>query len=241
MTSHDLVDEFRKHYEARGLPPDAIDYLLAEIPNGIQADYLIRIGAKDLHKPISVRKLVEELQKVRSDTSLGASANDVEAIYYFSCGYRLKHRPVTALGEEIRLPGKNNRALAEIAARLKMRTPGTPLYAQFEIADALDDYTDVAADYSSPPKDMGTVEVIRWFVQDSNSKGRNFKTVFVVAHQHHTKRCLLLLRDKVGVVGVPSPEQYSEYDPLEKQDRVISPRAFILSDAVSTAWHLGTR
>src|SRR5688572_20381099 len=169
MTCNDLVDELRKHYEARELPPEAIDLLLANMPSGIQADCLIRIGAKNLHKPVSVRKLVEELRKVRSDTSLGASANNGEAIYCFSCGYRLKRRSVTALGEEIRLPGKNNRALAEIAAGLKKTNAEIPLYAQFEIADALDDYTNVAADYSSPPKEMGTVEVIQWFVQDSSS------------------------------------------------------------------------
>jgi len=237
----DLLDELRKHYEAREFPSDAIDRLLIEIPRGIENGLIARIGVWRLQKDVTVLRLIEELRKVRLDISAAPAPSNAQAIFCFSCGYRLKHRVVTALGEENRLPGPNNREMARIAERLKRERDALPIYAQFEIADALDDYTDLVADYSSPPKDMGTDEVIRWFTQDLRSKGKDVKVVFVVAHQHHMKRCLLLLNDEHGIVGIPAPEKYLKYDPGEKQERFSTPKEFILSDAASTVLHLGTR
>jgi hypothetical protein len=167
----------------------------------------------------------------------GERLQDVQAIFAFSFGYRLKTRAVTGKKEEQRLPGVNNRALATIAARLKLRLGSIPLYAQFEIADALDDYMDIRADYSSPAEDLGTGAVVASFKEQAGEAFQQLKRVVVVAHQHHVARCVLLLLNDFDIEAVPAVETYSEYDPGEAQPRVISAEEFILSDFVSMAAH----
>lgn len=135
------------------------------------------------------------------------------------------------------MPGSNNRALAAIAARLKLCLGSTPLYAQFEIADALDDYTDIHADCSSPADDLGTGAVVDSFKQQAAEAFQELKRVIVVAHQHHVARCVLLLLNDFDIEGVPALEAYAGYDPGEAQPRVVSPEEFILSDFVSMAAH----
>jgi hypothetical protein len=157
-----------------------------------------------------------------------------DAIFAFSFGYRYKTRDVG--GEDRRIPGPNNRALAKICADLKVLLQ-IPLFAQFEIADALDDYTSIRADYITPAADLGTGRVIEAFREQAEEEFQKLHRVVVVAHQHHVARCVLLLLNDFGIDSVGTIETYSEYDPREAQLRVISPEEYILSDFVSMSAH----
>jgi hypothetical protein len=152
-----------------------------------------------------------------------------EAIFAFSFGYRRKTRP--APGEESRLPGTNNRALAEICCWLKSSRPDLKLCAQFEIADALADYTGVKADVSTAAEDIGTGDVIKRFL----AAAPQAKSIVTVAHRHHIDRCHILLREDFGLESISSPHEYEGYDKEEAQLRVKSPSTFIISDFVSLA------
>ena len=127
-----------------------------------------------------------------------------------SFGYRMRTRG--SGGVESRLPGPNNRALAEIAVEVK-KTLKLRLFAQFEIADAIDDYTNDVADYATPREDMSTTQAIKYFLDHQKVKqGRVLKKVAVVAHHHHIGRCLILLREDFDIQAYPFGEHYSGYD-----------------------------
>ena len=233
-----LAEIASMHYTDREFPPAAVLHLEKVIrdesvvrpdPGG---DVLEQVGKRKLRQPVKIANAIGNFppnaQPVRSLEGL----REAEAIFAFSFGYRVKSRP--APGQEVRLPGLNNRALAVISAQLKSIL-GVPLFAQFEISDALDDYTDVVADFSSPAEDLGTTGVIKSFV--SRVEGKSVGKVVVVAHQHHLARCALVLLNDFNIESVPAVETYCGYDPREAQPHVVSPEEYIVHDFVVMALH----
>jgi hypothetical protein len=134
------------------------------------------------------------------------------------------------------LPGPNNRALAVISAGLKVVTE-LPLCAQFEISDALADYTETVADFTSPVEDLGTGQVAKSFLDQMAAAGLKVDKVIVVAHGHHVGRCTLLLMNDFGIDPVPAAAVYFGYDHREAQPRVTSPEEYIHSDFMSMVGH----
>lgn len=229
-----LIKRIIEHYEAREFPRSALLFLEATLRRSIRGDRL-EIATDLLKFTKSIATLAPDQFPVpalppRTRSRLEA----VQAVFSFAFGYRLKSR--SAPGEERRLPGLNNRALAEISKHLKLSL-NVPLFAQFEIADALADYADVTAEYSTPAADLGTSKVIESFKSQAESLFQGLRHVVVVAHQHHVARCVLLLWDDFNIEALPSVEVYRGYDPRETQHRVVSPEEFILSDFVSMAAH----
>jgi hypothetical protein len=227
MSIAELLRDVTTHYVARGFPGTAIVALHSKIFSSLSGDVLKFSGVYNYETPVASLAGKFTLEHRKSY----ATATKPNVIFAFSFGYRVKARQ--APGEERRLPGVNNRALAEIAARLKLATV-LPIYAQFEIADALDDYTVVNADYSSPAQDMGTGKAVDYFKDHAKEQTFTINTAIVVAHRHHMDRCILTLRDK-GVQGIPCQESYEGYDQKEAQLRVVSPEEFIISDFISMA------
>ncbi len=223
-----LLVKVADHYSRRGLPASAIAALQTRIADGISGGDLKFGGDYDFCAPVG--KLADRFPRCPSNAA--AAEGDLtraDAIFAFSFGYRRKTRP--APGEESRLPGPNNRALAEICSWLKSSRPGLKLCAQFEIADALADYTSVQADVSTAAEDIGTGGVIKRFLADVPQA----KSIIIVAHRHHIDRCHILLREDFGLESTSSPREYDGYDTEEAQPRVRSPSAFIISDFVSLA------
>jgi hypothetical protein len=229
MSLQMLLPEVTEHYRLRGFHQPALDHLSKELTNGAVGPYLSLTGA------ISFTKRIDSLLGKFSGwtpPSQYPNSEGAKAILGFSFGYRLKSRQ--APDEEKRLPGRNNRHLAEISADEK-RKHGIPLYVQFEISDALDDYLDTRADFSAPAKDMGTVPAIKYFVEEAKKRGEKLDKVVVVAHRHQMHRCVLILEEDFHIAGVPASKTYEEYDTKEEQPRVICPEMYIVSDFVSMA------
>jgi diphthamide synthase subunit DPH2 len=130
-----------------------------------------------------------------------------------------------------RIPGMNNAAFAQ-QAHLLQSTYRKDLYLQFEIADALPTNTPVT--YSSKRKDQGTKDVACEFIAHATNSGTRIKTVIVIAHRHHYERCRIVL-EGLKITGLPTPDQYSNYDPLEAQPRAMSPEEVIVNDFASMA------
>ena len=157
-----------------------------------------------------------------------------DAVFGFAFGYRMKawSKGVDPRDEnEVRahrLPGANNAVLAEQARKLQLEY-GHALYLQFEIADAIGSSAKVK--YQSSRKDQGTAQVTDEFIAHAKEP---IRTVVVVAHRHHFERCRIIL-EKKGITGLPPHDQYSGYDPLEAQPRVMSPEEFIVNDFASMA------
>lgn len=235
MTDAEIIDLICEHYAYRGFPGPSIAYLRSLLSTHLAAGSFSVVGSLTLRSPVTFSSLERCFpippQLPRTDENYA----ETEAIFAFAFGYRLKSR--VAPDEEARLPGENNRALARISRRLKLLL-SVPLFAQFEISDALDDMTEVHADYSTPAEDIGTKKVINHFLEDIDRKEQaKPKKVIVVAHQHHVARCVLILRSDFRIIGIPSVEEYNQYDPREAQPRVRSPEEFIVSDFVSMAAH----
>jgi len=235
MTKTEIIEMICRHYSYRGLSGPSIEYLKSLL-SVLSADRPFSdIGSLTLRSPVTFSSLELCFPIPAQSPGINENYADVEAIFSFAFGYRLKSRATP--GIEARLPGKNNRALATISQELKNRW-NVPLYAQFEISDALDDLTEIHADYSTPAEDIGTKKVIEYFLAENEKKKQaKPKKVIVVAHQHHMARCVLILRSDFGIIGIPSAEEYNQYDPLEAQPRVKSPEEFIVNDFVSMASH----
>ena len=83
---------------------------------------------------------------------------------------------------------------------------------------------------------MSTKTAIQQFLARAKLRGLPKPAkVAVVAHRHHIDRCITLLKMDFQIDGVPSPELYADYDPLECQPRVMSPEEYIVSDFISMA------
>lgn len=234
MSIRELLSDVTHHYQDRGFPESALKHLRVTIRRKFDrtSDSVVFRGELDLEKKIEV--LLNHFHRCDCSPVSKSKVADADAILAFSFGYR--NRTYGSSGTESRLPGPNNRALGEIAVKVK-RNLKLPLFAQFEIADAIDDYTQGVADYSTPREDMGTIKAIRYsFDHQKVSKlGRRFKKVVVVAHRHHMGRCLIVLREDFQIEAYAYGKQYSDYDPRECQARVTSPRECIVSDFVSMA------
>ena len=235
MSLEKLLSAVTDHYTDRGFPNSALQHLKKTLTKHYRDDgTLIFRGVYDLQK--STEKLVQEppaFPRWNCVAPPKAKVRDADAILGFSCGYRL--RKYSDGGAGARLPGLNNRALAKIAVALKKEFQ-LPLYAQFEIADAIEDYTDSAPDYRTPTEDMGTKKVIAYFVHHRVVKNDStFGKVIVVAHRHHIGRCLILLEQDFGITAYPYGEQYEKYDPHECQRRARDANELIVSDFVSMA------
>ena len=117
MSPSDLADELLSlvavHYEARKFSCQAVTHLKRSIQDQIRDDRIVFIG--DYKLDAKLQTVVEYFR------SLGTHAFDditgsEDAIFAFSFGYRK-----SGLGGILsaRLPGKNNRALGQIAVCLK--------------------------------------------------------------------------------------------------------------------------
>ena len=72
------------------------------------------------------------------------------------------------------------------------------------------------------------------FIAHAVNAGKRITTVIVVAHRHHYERCRIVL-ERLKITGLPTPNQYSGYDPLEAQPRAMSPEEVIVNDFASMA------
>jgi hypothetical protein len=235
MTDPEIIEMICRHYADRGFPGPSIQYLRSLLSVDLAAGSFSAVGSLAFKSPVKFSSLERCFPVPSQPPRTNESYAEPDAIFSFAFGYRLKSR--AAPGTEARLPGQNNRALAAISRTLKLLF-GVPLYAQFEISDALDDMTEVRADYSTPAEDIGTKRVIEHFLAEINRKNQpKPNKVIVVAHQHHVARCILILRSDFRITAIPSVDEYSQYDPQEAQPRVRSPEEFIASDFVSMASH----
>ena len=222
-----------EYYRDRGFPASAIANLQRSIVDHVEGTAGTHeigvLGSYQLSPPKKVSDLLKKLPRrpLKPNGDLTATKT---AIFGFAFGYRLKSR--IAPGEERRLPGPNNRRLAEICANLKRLYGNLKICAQFEIADALADYTDVRCDVSTRAQNIGTKAVVKQFLKSLDPQPQ---TIVVVAHRHHLDRCHIILREDLGLATVDADESYDGYDPLEAQDRVKSAEDFIVSDFISLA------
>lgn len=232
MSLEKLLSALTHHYSDRGFPESALLHLKSTVSEHYQEDgNIVFRGDYDLRK--NVEKLPDCFTNCNCAARPKSDIANSDAIFAFSCGYRLRKH--SDGGVNARLPGPNNRALAEIAVELKTELQ-LPLYAQFEIADAIEDCTDSVADYRTPAEDMGTKKVIEYFVNYrmvQNSK--TFRKVIVVAHRHHIGRCLILLNEDFNIKAYTYGRTYESYDSRECQRRAKNANELIVSDFVSMA------
>ena len=234
MSIDQLLIEITEHYRERGFPELAINHLKATIRRKLKEDSetIVFQGEYVLDKKID--DLLEHFHLTSYAAVSESKSTDADAIFAFSFGYRTRRH--CSGGAESRLPGPNNRALAEIAVEVKASLE-KPLFAQFEIADAIDDYTNGSADYATPREDMNTDKAIKYFLGHQKVKyGHALRKVVVVAHKHHIGRCLILLSEDFEILAHPFGRQYDGYDHHhEAQARVTSVQECIVSDFVSMA------
>ena len=224
-----LAHQIRTHYESRQFSNDAVAALLSAVAESHQNSNLAFPGTGC---DCAVAELIDCF------TAINQTAGDVSgipfprAIFGFSFGYRQRSHQLKT--QENRLPGQNNRALAE-AIITPRALIDLPVYNQFEIADSLQDQHDYEPAYATPAEDMGTKKVIEYFVEAIGWWDLGKRNIIVVAHTHHIGRCLELLEDH-GLHGhVPQltsglPKSYDKY---EAQPRVKSERDCIYNDFIS--------
>lgn len=136
-----------------------------------------------------------------------------------------------------RQPGPVNEALAEIALRLHRQT-GAPIYAQWEVAEAIGARVPQeklntifpARDERAEPIYLSTSAVIADIVRQSGNP-RSLGNVAIVAFADHAWRCVTAAR-RLGLVasvpaGLPMP---GEYDVLSGQPWCRSRLAYLLHD-----------
>lgn len=231
MSLDTLLLQVVAHYRSRGFPRSAVSHLKRELRRNYKNGKVVFTGVYELRKTVS--DLVGHFHPCDCSVPSRKLIADADAIFAFSFGYRLKRH--SDGGVAARLPGPNNRALAENAVQLH-RDLRLPLYAQFEIADAIEDYTESAPGYRTPAEDMGTAAAIKYFVNDRMVRNLEaFKKVVVVAHKHHVGRCLILLKDDFRINAYPYGKAYDGYDAHECQGRAKCPNETIVSDFVSMA------
>ena len=110
-----IIEKIIKHYEYREFPRSALLFLESTIRGSVQGGILrIATDLLDFSKPIAQITL-DHFPVPSQPARTRVRLKEVKAVFAFAFGYRVKSR--TAPGEERRLPGPNNRALAEISAR----------------------------------------------------------------------------------------------------------------------------
>ena len=236
---NDVVEAASIHYGNRHFSPDALEHLKKTIRQGFIVtsvhggpQSVQKTTRPHLRKPVPVDQAIKNLP---ANVNTRGPLESVDAIFAFSFGYRTKSRP--AVGAEGRLPGKNNHSLAGIASDLKKEL-NRPLFAQFEISDAISDLEDGFADVSSPAEDLGTGAVAESFLYQAAARSLRIHRVAVVAHQHHLARCILILTSEFSSLEAVSADGvYDGYDPREAQPRVASQNAFVENDFVSMIAH----
>lgn len=227
-----LLTEIEAHYQARGFIgqfADAPSELAKTVQRSYRSGMLILPGAV---LKCDVKKLSSPLGSRSPRPADAGDLRQAAAIFAFSFGYRLKSGQ--HIGPQARLPGKNNRALADITAALKSELPSVPVFAQFEIADALEDRDPpVPVECRTPAEDWGTKTVLDYFLRSHGWRALpGDSSVLVVAHAHHLTRCCMLV-EEVGLRCLLPQRSYNEYDPAEKQPRVKDHIEFIHSDFIS--------
>lgn len=226
-----LAQEVREHYEARGFSKNAIKMLLTSIGSGWDTQGKLVLAGTGLKRDVS--QLLGRFPPANQNPAGPEELKTAAAIFAFSFGYRLKAGQGT--GSEARLPGTNNRKLADIVAELRARLTGIPTCVQFEIADSLEERDPpVEPDYRTPAQDIGTKQVLDLFTRWLGWKAlvERQGRVIVVAHTHHVGRCTMLAKD-AGLSPLLPPQEYAGYDPFEQQARVKNEVEFIHSDFVS--------
>lgn len=227
-----LLAEVSRHYRGRGFDSHDIATLRSVIiSNSRGHTFSLRNTMYNFEGPI-VGLLPNDFWKLtwsRSNKPSAAQLQAADAIFAFSCGYRLKD--LRDCSPQNRDPGKNNAELARIARALKKRYK-KQLYAQFEIAGVLPGIEK----FESTKEDIGTREVIRQFIAIAESRKAKPRLVIVVAHGHHIERCIRLLDGYYQVTGLPHDEKpYYAYDDEECQPRAMSAPDYIVSDFISMA------
>ena len=235
MNNIEILDMVCRHYSIRGFPKASIEYLRSLLNLHVSNGSFSEMGPLILKSPILFSSLENCFPITQIPSSTKENYAQAEAIFAFAFGYQTKGKSLS--GIETYLPGANNLALAAISQRLKLSL-NLPVFAQFEIAAALEEMNEVRADYSTPWEKVGTKKLIEYFLLEMERRKQSIpKKVVLVAHEHHMMRCILVLRSDYGIVGVSSVEKYDQYDPKESQARAKSPNAFIISDFVSMASH----
>lgn len=224
-----LVEQVAAHYRSRGFDGATVRALTHSLRESHHDGVLYLPGAVLRRK---VEALLGRFLPLPHDAASDAELGSASAILAFAFGYRLRSDQGDV--PAARLPGANNRKLAQIAADLKQRFPTVPLCAQAEIADALEDRDPpVPVDIRCPCENWGTKLVLDHFLRALGWPAlQRGSGVIVVAHAHHVGRCLMLVGD-VRLRGLLPSASYKDYDPGERQPRVRSPMDYIHSDFVS--------
>lgn len=230
MSLNQLLVEVSRHYADRGFDDRALSFLRWTIISHTRSNEIrIRTALHDFG-PRPVSALLEHFKRCKR-TPTDDELQSAKAIFAFAFGYQMEMVDLKDQCPKNRLPGQNNYRLAEIAITLKKRFRH-PIYAQFEIAKAIPNFLEDKNNFRATETDMNTREAILQFM--AKHSGDTPYKVIVVAHRHHTERCVLML-NKFEIEGLPSPIAYSEYDPLECQPRAMSPNENIVNDFISMA------
>ena len=233
MSLDRLLYELTVHYRSRGFPESALVHLRWTLVTNVRGDKLCFQTAYS-----SCGKSIAELiGRFHPCSQVLGDPSQADAVFGFAFGYRMRAwtdglTPTDP--EEVRanrVPGPNNEVLAEQARRLHLEY-GLDLYLQCEIADAIGN--DLRVAYATSRIDQGTRPIAKELLGQARQARKTIQTVVVVAHRHHFDRCRIVL-EKEGIRSLPTPEQYSGYDPFEAVVRVMSPEECIVNDFASMA------
>jgi len=226
-----LLFELTAHYRDRGFPDSALIHLRWTLVANTTKDGTIRLATAYPDCSKRVEELIGHFKPCPQFSDY-SSLSSADAVFGFSCGYRMKNWSNTPTSPaEDRLPGANNSVLAQKAQLLHSEYKHA-LYLQFEIADALPANTPIKC--TSSRKDQNTRDVACEFVAHAARAGQKISTVIVVAHRYHYERCRLVL-ERMKITGLPTKDQYSGLDPHEAQPRAMSPEEMIVNDFASMA------
>ena len=177
-------------------------------------------------------------QCAMASRSIGNDARPmpVSAIIVCAFGYRLNEAG-------LRLPGRVNNELARVCDEL-FRQFMCPVYAQWEVAQVLDD--NIPRDtltaifpqvdrQNGQPEYLSTAGVIRQ-AKGQMSAAAESGRVLIVAHRDHVCRCVDLAR-RAGLDADAAPALPSGYDPLSQQWWTRDPWLYRSYDQL--AWLIG--
>ena len=159
------------------------------------------------------------------------SSNELEeaqGIIAFSFGYgpvwdNLGDIEIQSYDPSIHQPGKSNEAFADLIVNLGKKKEH--IFAQWEVAEALRTKHDIQLldeHIARPGKSyLGTSGVIRQFL-DHGLKNNYYEKIIIVAHRHHTYRCMKIVEKILldeGFFGkkLVIPSNPDIYDPKSLQ------------------------
>ena len=148
----------------------------------------------------AIRRIVNEDLEYLLNWELQPSSEDdlsqAQAVIAFSFGYGPEKPGVSNAKEHpyhplLHKPGKSNIAMTHVIE--PFLKAGKAVFAQWEVAEALSEVCGIRIkdDYIARPDKqyLGTSGVVRKFL-DKGLKSDDYKKIIVVAHRHHTYRCL---------------------------------------------------